>query len=53
MVFQLILNDGTLTLNGTGQTVDLNASILDLDATDSIDIDVTNGIDIDSGTKWF
>ena len=43
--------NGTLTLNGTGQTVDLNASILDLDATNSIDINATNSIKIVSGTS--
>lgn len=40
---------GQLSLNGTGQTVDLNSAALDIDASDAITIDSTAGISLDAG----
>ena len=38
---------GTFTLDGTGQTVDLNSSALDIDATGAVTIDSTSTFSID------
>ena len=38
---------GTLSLNGTGQTVDLNSAALDVDASGAITIDGTSTVSID------